>query len=350
MNSEPAKQRLFIFGEYEFDADDKILRRGDSTVSLAPKSGELLTFFLENAGRLLTKSELLEKVWAETFVEESNLTHHVAVLRKALGEDANGRKFIETLPRKGYRFVAPVVPRDKFEIVFKEKTRRVTIEEIETTDDFLIGRERELAVVKNLLRRADTTVLTLTGVGGAGKTVLARRVMRELTNEFSDGAFFVDLSGVRNDTLVAEIVAEKLSVRIPPAKDQTENLRKNSQGNSIGAVAKFLRKAEILLVLDNFEQVIEAAPTIGEIAANCGASKILVTSRARLNIRCEREFAVPPLEIPITQKLPEELIECSAVRLFVERGRAARPEFELTDENARGSGNLPPSRRLAACR
>src|SRR6266498_5590214 len=104
--SEPAKG-LYEFGEYRIDARDGLLLRDGEVVPLAPKAFDLLLVLVENNRRVLSKEELMKRLWPESFVEEANLSHHVFVLRKALG-DANGNKHIETIPRRGYRFVADV--------------------------------------------------------------------------------------------------------------------------------------------------------------------------------------------------------------------------------------------------
>lgn len=130
--------RVFEFAEYSFDASKKLLRRGAQIVSLAPKACELLGVLIENAPQVLSKEELMNQVWNDSFVEEANLTHHVSALRKALGEDKNGRKFIETIPRKGYRFVAPVVEakKDAVEIFVSE---RITVR---ASDELLIESDK----------------------------------------------------------------------------------------------------------------------------------------------------------------------------------------------------------------
>lgn len=134
------ENQILEFADFSFDLKEKILRRGLETISLPPKTCELLAFLLENHGRLLYKEEIFSKVWAETYVEEANLSHHIAVLRKALGEDIHSRKFIETVPRRGYRFVAPVrqISNDSIEITVKERTRTKTIinAEIESDEQF----------------------------------------------------------------------------------------------------------------------------------------------------------------------------------------------------------------------
>lgn len=128
---------LIKFGDFAFDTEENILFRGAEIVSVPPKTRELLGVFLKNEGRVLTKEDLMNLVWQNTFVEEANLSHHIAVLRKSLGEDKNGKRFIETIPRKGYRFIAQITnlaDAETAEITFSERTTRV-VEEIEIIDE-----------------------------------------------------------------------------------------------------------------------------------------------------------------------------------------------------------------------
>jgi len=119
------KDEAFEFAEFSFKRSEKILFRGEEKISMPPKTCELLAVLLENRGRLMTKDELFAQVWADAFVEEANLSHHIAVLRKTLNENNNGRKFIETVPRRGYRFVSPVnvISSGSIELTVKEQTK-----------------------------------------------------------------------------------------------------------------------------------------------------------------------------------------------------------------------------------
>lgn len=121
----PLNSKIYIFGEFRLEADNLILLRNSEIVSLAPKALEVLVVLARSGGKLITKQELIDTVWANTFVEETNLAHHISALRKALGEDKDERRFIETIPRRGYRFVAEVrnavSPKDT-EIVINERT------------------------------------------------------------------------------------------------------------------------------------------------------------------------------------------------------------------------------------
>lgn len=142
MNSEeninPAESTIYAFGEFRLEAKNLLLLRNSEVVPLAPKACEVLLTLVSANGKMLTKQEILDKVWADTFVEEANLTHHISALRKALGEDKNGRKFIETISRRGYRFVAEVreVVGDQAEITVSERvTTRFVVEETEFIAD-----------------------------------------------------------------------------------------------------------------------------------------------------------------------------------------------------------------------
>jgi DNA-binding winged helix-turn-helix (wHTH) protein len=131
-NSQPAKEsKTYEFGEFRFDAENLLLFRNSETVQLPIKAAQILLALIEADGRVLKKEEILERVWSDTFVEESNLSHHVAALRKALGEEKSSKKFIETIPRRGYRFVAQVkeIENEVAEITVSERTRTQITEE-----------------------------------------------------------------------------------------------------------------------------------------------------------------------------------------------------------------------------
>jgi predicted ATPase len=228
----------------------------------------------------------------------------------------------------------------------REQVKRAELEKLPR----LIGRERELREILEVMRDADVRLLTLTGIGGTGKTSLARHVARELLPEYADGAVLVDLATLTDPELVAYTLAQTLGI-------------KEAGGGTIGdALKEFLREKRMLLVFDNFEQVVAAASLVAELLASAPGVKALVTSRAPLHLRAEHEYGVPPLELPSladpARRMPlEELERCAAVALFVERARAVRPGFALTRENAMAVAEictrldgLPLALELAAAR
>ena len=185
-----------------------------------------------------------------------------------------------------------------------------------------VGRGEEIAEVEGLLDR--TRLLTLTGAGGTGKTRLALQVASETLTDYRDGAFFVDLSSVTDPALVPSAVAKVLRVPEVPGQPVVE------------VVKAHLHDKELLLVVDNFEQVTQAAPLMEELLTAAPGLKVLVTSREMLNVRGEHEYVVPPLRPADPDRLPDlpTLLQIEAVLLFTQRALAANPRFQVTEENA----------------
>jgi predicted ATPase/class 3 adenylate cyclase len=211
----------------------------------------------------------------------------------------------------------------------------------------LIGREREVEEVCRRLRAADVRVLTLTGPGGTGKTRVSVQAAAELTDEYEDGVFFVALAAIADPSLVVPTVARTLGL-VEAGNQPPEELLKG-----------YLRDRHILLVLDNFEQVLEAAPLMDEVLHFAPRVKVLVTSRTPLRLYGEHEFPIPPLSLPESETAPsaEHLADYGAIRLFLDRTRAVNPGFSLTQENARAIAEicerldgLPLAIELAAAR
>jgi predicted ATPase/DNA-binding XRE family transcriptional regulator len=188
----------------------------------------------------------------------------------------------------------------------------------------LVGRERNLEEIMTLLSRAEVRLLTFTGTGGVGKTRLALEAAREAAEFFPDGARFVALASLNNAELVVPTVARSLGLR--EAEGQTPR----------EALHTLLRGKRLLLVLDNFEHLMEAAPEVAELIQKCPDLAVLATSRAPLRLRGEQEYPVPPLRLPTSTRSPaaEEVLDSPSGRLFAERARAASPIFRLAEENA----------------
>ena len=181
-----------------------------------------------------------------------------------------------------------------------------------------------MAAARTRLLRQHVRLLTLTGPGGTGKTRLGLQVAADLLDDFPDGVFFVALASVSDPDLVASTIAQTLGVREADGQPLAERLK------------DYLREKQLLLLLDNFEQVLSAAPLVADLLAACPRLKVLVTSRAPLHLRGEQEFPVPPLALPDAKRplTAEILSQYAAVALFIERALAVKPDFAVTNENA----------------
>ncbi len=193
----------------------------------------------------------------------------------------------------------------------------------------LIGREQKVAAVAELLGSEDVRLVTFTGPGGVGKTRLGLQVAAELSDRFVDGVFFVNLAPIREPEFVLRAIAQTLDVKETAEQGQ-------GQAQPLHRLKAFLREKHILLVLDNFEQVTEAAVQVAELLAACPRLKVLVTSRIALHVRAEHEFSVPPLSVPNLKHLPDlvALSQYEAVALFIQRAQAVKPDFAVTSANA----------------
>jgi predicted ATPase/class 3 adenylate cyclase len=212
----------------------------------------------------------------------------------------------------------------------------------------LIGREDEQRAIRDHIESGTVRLLTLTGPGGIGKTRLALQAAADQVDRFADGVFFIDLSGARDtETALAAIV-------------RTVGLKAAGDARLEDVLKEQLRGQRLLLVLDNFEQVMAAADAVADLLQHCAGLKVLVTSREALRVRGEQLFPVAPLALPepaAGRLSAASVVGYEAVRLFVDRAQAARPDFALTDANAAAVAEvctrldgLPLAIELAAAR
>jgi predicted ATPase/DNA-binding CsgD family transcriptional regulator len=191
----------------------------------------------------------------------------------------------------------------------------------------LLGRERETATLHKLLTRADVRLVTVTGPGGVGKTSMALQVGHEFTDAFSDGVFFISLAPISDSTLIIPTIAQALGVTESPNRLLLDSLK------------DFLYKKQMLVLLDNFEQIVSAAPLLTELLNASAELRMLVTSREALRLRGEHEFPLAPLElddhaIRSDDRSANTLMQSPAIALFIQRVQAVQPDFQLTEEIA----------------
>lgn len=305
-------------------------RRGDDW--FGPPLNRVARMLDAGHGGQILLSQAVERLVAERFPEGAAL--------RDLGE-----RTLKDLarPERIFQLVTEDLPQDFPPL----RTLDARPHNLPTSPTPLVGREREIMAVRALFLRDRARLVTLVGPGGTGKTRLALQVAADMIDAFRHGVFLVNLAPVQDPALVpAEILqtlGEKPEDDVTPAK----------------ALRAVLRSRETLLVLDNFEQLVEAVPLVSDLLREAPELAVLVTSQAALRVQGEREFPVPPLEVPGPDfpEEPDRLLEVEAVTLFVERSRAALPSFELTRGNAadvaaivRQLDGLPLAIELAAAR
>jgi predicted ATPase/DNA-binding winged helix-turn-helix (wHTH) protein len=319
----------YHFGDFILQPERASLLRAGQEIKLRPKVFDALRYLVENRGRLVPKEELIQSLWAEAFVTDDSLVQCMVELRRAL--DDRSQEILKTVPRRGYIFAAavttqsseaPTTPASKAPPQIVRGDHRIPFARTP-----LVGRERELEAIQQLLRHPAVRLVTLTGAGGSGKTRLGLELCRELSEVFQSQIFFVALGSVSDPAMVPAAIAESLGIRETGGRPLLHLLK------------EYLRECEpapVLLLLDNLEHILPASSFIMELIEASRGLKVLVTSRAALRVYGEHEFPVPPLALPDPVKLNSlsALKENPSVSLFAQRAAAVRPDFQLTAENA----------------
>jgi predicted ATPase/class 3 adenylate cyclase len=223
-------------------------------------------------------------------------------------------------PERVFQVIAPDLPADFPPL----KTLDARPNNLPAQTTQFIGREKAIRAVREHLSDAKVRLLTLSGVGGTGKTRLALQVAADVVDEFEHGVFFVPLAALSDPALVLPTIAQTFDVREAAGRPLQEQLQ------------DYLREKQMLLVLDNFEQVIDAASRVTDLLTVARRLKVLVTSREVLRLSGETDYPVPSLSLPDPQRLPplERFTQYEAVALFIERAAAVKPAFAVTNENA----------------
>jgi predicted ATPase/DNA-binding winged helix-turn-helix (wHTH) protein len=328
MPNTPGYKDSLSFGPFRLNIPQRTLLEGDQPVSIGSRALDILIALLEHPGELVSKRELLKKVWPDTVVVEKNLTVHISALRNALGDGQEGVRYIVNIPGRGYCFVAPVVANGERAAEPPRPDAGPAAHNLPVRPTQLVGRRD---VVSNLVQRlAAQRLITIVGPGGIGKTSVALEVAREQLNRFSDGVWLIDLAPVSDPSLVPTALAAVLGLDIHSDKP-------------LPAILSALQGKHILMVLDNCEHVIEGVAALAAaFLRGSNSVHLLATSREPLRIDGEQVQQMAPLESPLPsdELTAADALKYPAIRLLVERVAANLNDYELSDAEAKSAAEI----------
>jgi predicted ATPase/DNA-binding winged helix-turn-helix (wHTH) protein len=321
----PAQGRRLVYesGEWEVDLARRELRTRGVPVPIGGRAFEIIEVLVQSAGELVTKNDLMARVWPGVIVEDNTLHFHISAIRKALGSD---RGILKAASGRGYRLLGGWTTRQES----TSSADSIDLEPIRShAEPFqtnlpaaaseLIGRTNAVQHLRVLLTAY--RAVTLTGAGGIGKTRLALEVARGFTSLEND-VRLVELVSLSDPALAPTAVAGVLGLKLAGGEISAES------------VARAIGAQKLLLVLDNCEHMIDAAARLAEtIVRMCPRTTILATSREILNIDGEYVYRVPPLDVPPQFEEPDNILSHSAVQLFIATTRALHSDFSPNGEN-----------------
>jgi DNA-binding winged helix-turn-helix (wHTH) protein len=288
----------------------RLLLEGDKPVRIGNRALDLLIALVERAGELVSKTELIAKVWPHTFVGESNLKVHIGALRRALADGQAGNRYISTVIGRGYFFVAPVAQSARPLPATALHSPAGPLSNVPTPLMPLIGRDEVINRVSAQL--VHHRLMTLVGPGGIGKTSVAVAAAGGLTGSHEHGVWFIDLSAISDPRLLPAAIRSAVRHDIS-TEDRSANL------------LSFLSHKRLLLVFDSCEHIIEASAALAlQVLRAAPWVQILATSREPLSVEGERVYQLQSLKIPPASRgfSAAEALDFSAIQLFVESAGA----------------------------
>jgi len=307
----------YALGPFRLDPSTGVVLHGREPVPLGPRAVAVLATLVARADRYVTKDDLLTAAWPGLVVEENSLAAQVSAIRRAFRIVPGADRWIETLPKRGYRFVGPVeaVADQRGEAKALASSARSLPYPISS----FIGRDHEVAQLASLL--TTRRLVTIVGVGGAGKTRLAIEIATILSSRFRDGAVFLDLAPIADGATIVDAAARALGVK------------RDSSGPTHSALYLDIAERELLLLVDNCEHVLAAcAALVHELLREVSAIRVLATSREGLHVEGEQLFRISGLTLPQTAKL-DHVRASEAAALFADRARLRQPDFEIDESN-----------------
>jgi predicted ATPase/DNA-binding winged helix-turn-helix (wHTH) protein len=329
------------FGRFTVLRNRRELLADGAPVDLGGRAFDVLIALIDARGTLLTKDELIGRVWPDRVVEENNLQVQIAALRRALAGD---RDLIRTIPGRGYQFAGQIAEAHEAVVAASIESDRGRTNLVHPVSE-LIGRDTEVAEVVELVRAE--RLVTLTGAGGIGKTRLSLEAGRRLQARFAGGVWLAELAPLSDPELVPITVAGALGLTLASGTLSAER------------VAQALGPRQVLLILDNCEHVIDAAAQMAEALLQASpVARVMATSREPLRALGETVYRVPPLAVPAADiQDRNDLLRSGAVQLFAARARAADPHFSPDERVAalmasicRHLDGMPLAIELAAAR
>jgi DNA-binding winged helix-turn-helix (wHTH) protein len=295
------------FGPFRLLVAQRLLLEGDKPVRLGSRAFDILSALVERAGEVVDKEQLIARVWPQKFVEEANLKIQIGALRRALGDGQGGRRYVVTVPGRGYNFVAPGGLEKRSHVASSPTIGPAAAHNLPVAVTRMIGREEAMAALAS--RLSSERLVTIVGPGGIGKTTIALAVAERAIAGYEHGVWLVDLAPLSDPRLVPSAVATVLGLGI-----RTES--------PLPSLVAGLRDKRMLLVLDTCEHVIDAVVSLaGAVLGGAAGVTILATSREWFGAAGEHEYRLGPLSSPQpwSRLTAVEASAFPAVQLFVRR-------------------------------
>jgi predicted ATPase/DNA-binding winged helix-turn-helix (wHTH) protein len=335
---------IAAFGVFRLRATERVLEKDGVPLKIGSRALDILVMLADRAPEVVSNRDLMARVWGSLVVGEGSLRFHIAALRKTLGADEAGTRYVTNIPGRGYCLAMPVTW--KAAAPSASVATPLSAPRLPRRPLRMVGRD---GAIRDLTRRLrEQRFLSIVGAGGIGKTTVALGVAHEVLSEFGGAVQFLDLAALEDPQLVAGTLAAQLALTVV-----TEN--------PLPVILAFLRERRVLLVFDSCECVIETVATLAEnIFRDAPQVHILTTSRESLRAVGERVYHLPPLECPPRDAVSltaTQALGFPAVQLFVEQVAASGYPFELNDEDSpivaevcRRLDGIALALELAACR